>query len=158
MTQFEQPEGSVEPQGGDASLVAGFDRGAVGREVFSIRDLTKEFGVSARTLRFYEEKGLLAPRRKGEQRLYSRRDRARLRYVLMGKRVGFSLEDVREMLDLYDLGDGQRTQLQVALAKFQERAAQLEEQRAEIDRAIAELARASLAIQAMLAARANDED
>jgi len=157
MTQFEQPEGSVEPQGWDADLVAGFDRGAAGREVFSIRELTKEFGVSARTLRFYEEKGLLAPRRKGERRLYSRRDRARLRYVLMGKRVGFSLEDVREMLDLYDLGDGQRIQLQVALAKFQERAAQLEEQRAEIDRAIAELARASLAIQAMLAARANEE-
>ena len=157
MTQFEQSDGTREPQGRDAGLVAGFDRGAAGREVFTIRDLTKEFAVSARTLRFYEEKGLLAPRRKGEQRLYSRRDRARLRYVLMGKRVGFSLEDVREMLDLYDLGDGQRTQLQVALAKFQERAAQLEEQRAEIDRAIAELARASLAIQAMLAARANDE-
>ena len=92
---------------------------AAGREIFTIRDLTKEFAVSARTLRFYEEKGLLAPRRNGEQRLYSRRDRARLRYVLMGKRVGFSLEEVREMLDLYDLGDGRRTQLQVALAKFQ---------------------------------------
>ena len=77
--------------------------------------------------------------------------------MLTGKRVGFSLEEVREMLDLYDLGDGRRTQLQVALAKFQERAAQLEEQRAEIDRAIAELARASLEIQAMLATRANDE-
>src|SRR5580700_7216029 len=99
--------------GAEADLVAGFDRGAVGRDVFTIRDLTKEFGVSARTLRFYEEKGLLDPRRNGEQRLYSRRDRARLRYVLMGKSVGFSLEEVREMLDLYDLGDGQRTQLQV---------------------------------------------
>src|SRR5438270_918801 len=126
-------------------------------DVFSIRDLAKEFGVSARTLRFYEEKGLLDPVRKGQERLYSRRDRARLRYVLMGRNVGFSLEEVREMLDLYDLGDGRRTQLQVALAKFQERAAQLEEQRAEIDRAIAELARASLQIQAMLATRANDE-
>ena len=141
----------------EPGLVAGFDRGAAGREIFTIRDLTKEFEVSARTLRFYEEKGLLAPRRNGEKRLYSRRDRARLRYVLMGKRVGFSLEDVREMLDLYDLGAGRRKQLQVALAKFQERSAQLEEQRAEVDRAIAELARASLEIQAMLAASANDE-
>ena len=157
MTQFEHATGSAEPHGGDTGLVAGFDRGAAGREVFTIRDLTKEFDVSARTLRFYEEKGLLAPRRNGEQRLYSRRDRARLRYVLMGKRVGFSLDEVREMLDLYDLGDGQRTQLQVALAKFQERAARLEEQRGEIDRAMAELARASLAIQAMLSTRANDE-
>ncbi|HEV2958108.1 MAG TPA: MerR family DNA-binding transcriptional regulator [Xanthobacteraceae bacterium] len=158
MTQFEHAGGSLEPQGRDAGLVAGFDRGAAGREVFTIRDLTKEFDVSARTLRFYEEKGLLAPRRNGEQRLYSRRDRARLRYVLTGKRVGFSLEEVREMLDLYDLGDGRQTQLQVALAKFQERSARLEQQRAEIDRAIAELARASLEIQAMLAARANDEE
>ena len=157
MTQFEHAGENPEPQSRNAGVVAGFDRGAAGREVFTIRDLTKEFAVSARTLRFYEEKGLLAPRRKGEQRLYSRRDRARLRYVLTGKRVGFSLEEVREMLDLYDLGDGRRTQLQVALAKFQERAAQLEEQRAEIDRAIAELARASLEIQAMLAGRANDE-
>jgi len=158
MTQFENVDGRVEPQGREADLVAGFDRGAAGREVFTIRDLTKEFDVSARTLRFYEEKGLLAPRRNGEQRLYGRRDRARLRYVLMGKRVGFSLEEVREMLDLYDLGDGRRKQLHVALAKFQERSARLEEQRAEIDRAIAELARASLEIQAMLAARAKDEE
>ncbi|HML14119.1 MAG TPA: MerR family DNA-binding transcriptional regulator [Xanthobacteraceae bacterium] len=158
MAQFEHPGRSEEPPHRDAAgLVAGFDRGANGREVFSIRDLTKEFAVSARTLRFYEEKGLLAPRRNGERRLYGRRDRARLRYVLMGKRVGFSLEEVREMLDLYDLGDGRRTQLQVALAKFQERAARLEQQRAEIDRAIAELARASLEIQATLASRANDE-
>jgi DNA-binding transcriptional MerR regulator len=144
--------------GAKADLVAGFDRGAVGRDVFTIRDLTKEFGVSARTLRFYEEKRLLDPGRNGEQRLYSRRDRARLRYVLMGKSVGFSLEDVREMLDLYDLGDGQRTQLQVALAKFQERVVRLERQRADIDRAIAELTRASLEIESMLAARAIDQE
>jgi DNA-binding transcriptional MerR regulator len=157
MTEFDQPGRTREPSHQEPGLVAGFDRGAAGREVFTIRDLAKEFDVSARTLRFYEEKGLLAPRRNGEKRLYSRRDRTRLRYVLMGKRVGFSLQEVREMLDLYDLGDGQRTQLQVALAKFQERAAGLEEQRADIDRAIAELARASLEIQAMLSARANDE-
>jgi DNA-binding transcriptional MerR regulator len=134
-------------------LVSGFDRGANGQDVFTIQDLTKEFAVSARTLRFYEEKGLLDPRRNGEQRLYGRRDRARLRYVLLGKSVGFSLEEVREMLDLYDLGDGQRTQLHVALAKFQERIVRLEQQRADIDRAIAELSRASLAVEAMLAAR-----
>ena len=83
-----------------------------GRPVFTIRDLVKECGVTARTLRFYEEKGLLSPRRHGQDRLYSRRDRARLKYVLMGKRVGFSLDEVREMLDLYDLGDGQETQLE----------------------------------------------
>ena len=91
-----------------SDLATGLDAAAPrGRDVFTIRDLTKEFGVSARTLRFYEEKGLLDPTRRGEQRLYSRRDRARLAYVIAGKAVGFSLEEVREMLDLYDLGDGQ---------------------------------------------------
>jgi DNA-binding transcriptional MerR regulator len=137
-----------------SDLVAAFDTApASGRDVFSIRDLTKELGVSARTLRFYEEKGLVDPARRGQERLYSRRDRARLRYVLMGKKVGFSLEEVREMLDLYDLGDGQVTQLRVALAKFGERIARLREQRDEIDRAIAELTRASDATRDRLAIR-----
>ena len=134
-------------------LTASFDAGAAGRETFTIRDLTREFGISARTLRFYEEKGLLSPRRNGQERLYSRRDRARLKYVLMGKAVGFSLEEVREMLDLYDLGDGQATQLRFALGKFKERIARLEHQKREIERAIAELSRASQGIQAMLASR-----
>lgn len=134
-------------------LVAGFDAGDGGRDVFTIRDLTKECGVTARTLRFYEEKGLLSPRRVGQERLYTRRDRARLKYVLMGKCVGFSLEEVREMLDLYDLGDGQATQLRVALSKFHERIARLERQKADIDRAIAELRRASATVETMLAPR-----
>jgi DNA-binding transcriptional MerR regulator len=133
-------------------LVAGFDRDATGGEVFTIRDLTREFRVSARTLRFYEEKGLLDPRRNGQERLYGRRDRARLKYVLMGKSVGFSLEEVREMLDLYDLGDGRVTQLKVALEKFRERIARLAQQKADIDRAITELSRACHAVEGMLAA------
>src|SRR5215813_2273918 len=137
-----------------ADLAAGSEAGAPrGRASFTIRDLTKEFGVSARTLRFYEEKGLLDPARRGEQRLYSRRDRARLAYVLAGKAVGFSLEEVREMLDLYDLGDGQVTQLKVALAKFGERIERLERQKAEIDHVIAELTRARAAMRGRLAAR-----
>jgi DNA-binding transcriptional MerR regulator len=137
-----------------SDLAAGLDAGAPsGREVFTIRDLGREFDVSARTLRFYEEKGLLDPTRRGEQRLYSRRDRARLAYVLAGKTVGFSLEEVREMLDLYDLGDGQVTQLKVALAKFAERIERLERQKADIDRVVAELTRARDAMKAKLAAR-----
>lgn len=120
---------------------------------FSIRELTREFGVTARTLRFYEEKGLLAPTRAGQDRLYSRRDRARLQYVLMGKGVGFSLEEIRDMLDLYDLGDGQATQLKVAQEKFHERIERLKRQRGEIDRVIAELERARATVADMLAAR-----
>lgn len=122
-------------------------------ELFSIRDLAKEFGVSARTLRFYEEKGLVNPRRAGQDRLYSRRDRARLKYVMMGRAVGFSLDEIREMLDLYDVGDRQVTQLRVAHDKFSERIARLQRQRDEIDRAIAELAHARKIIDGMLATR-----
>jgi DNA-binding transcriptional MerR regulator len=122
-------------------------------DILTIRDLTKEFGVSSRTLRFYEEKGLLTPRRDGQDRLYSRRDRARLKYVLMGKSVGFSLEEIREMLDLYDLGDRGATQLQGAHAKFGERIARLERQKVELERAIAELAHARKLIEGMLAKR-----
>jgi len=118
---------------------------------FTIRDLVKECGVTSRTLRFYEEKGLLNPRRRGQDRLYSRRDRARLKYVLMGKRVGFSLDEVREMLDLYDIGDGQMTQLAAALTKFRDRIARLEQQKAEIEQVIDELRRASESVEAMLA-------
>ena len=136
-----------------SDLVTGLESGASARDVFTIRDLAREFDVSARTLRFYEEKGLLDPTRRGEQRLYSRRDRARLAYVLAGKAVGFSLEEVREMLDLYDLGDGQVTQLKVALAKFAERIERLERQKSEIDRVIAELMRARNAMKGKLAAR-----
>src|SRR5436190_19438385 len=90
-----------------ADVTVGFDAGAAGQETFTIRDLTLEFGISARTLRFYEEKGLISPRRNGQERLYSRRDRARLKYVRMGKTVGFSIVEVRERLELYDRDDGQ---------------------------------------------------
>ncbi len=135
-----------------SDLVAGFDRDAPAGDVFTSRDLTKEFRVSARTLRFYEEKGLIDPRRNGQERLYGKRDRARLKYVLMGKSVGFSLEEVREMLDLYDLGDGRVTQLKVALEKFRERIGRLAQQKADIDRAMTELTRACTAVEGMLAA------
>jgi DNA-binding transcriptional MerR regulator len=139
-------------------LVAGFDadvaiRSDGAKERFTIRDLTREFDVTSRTLRFYEEKGLLAPERAGQERLYSRRDRARLKYVLMGKCVGFSLEEIRDMLDLYDLGDGQVTQLSVAHERFIEQIDRLKRQRAEMDRAIAELERARATVAGMLASR-----
>ena len=119
-------------------------------ELFTIRQLVNECGVTARTLRFYEEKGLLSPRRDGLDRLYSRRDRARLKYVLMGRKVGFSLDEVREILDLYDVGDGQETQLRVALTKFRERIAGLQRQKADIERVIDELRHASETVESML--------
>ena len=124
-----------------------------GQQVFTIRDLAREFEVTARTLRFYEEKELLSPERQGQERLYSRRDRARLKLVLMGKRVGFSLEEIRSMLDLYDLGDGRVTQLKVTYARFNERIERLKQQRAEIDEAIEAMQRATQSLTEMLKER-----
>ena len=72
------------------------------RQSYSITDLSEEFGVTARALRFYEDEGLISPERQGLARIYSRRDRARLAWILRGKRVGFSLTEIREMIDLYD--------------------------------------------------------
>lgn len=108
---------------------------------FTIGDLAREFDTTLRTLRFYEDKGLLHPRREGQQRLYSRRDRARLGLILRGKRVGFSLGEIRAMLDLYDLRDGQATQMRVALSKFETQIETLKRQREDIDEAIVELSR-----------------
>jgi DNA-binding transcriptional MerR regulator len=104
---------------------------------YSIRQLCREFGATPRALRFYEDKGLLAPRREGQTRRYNPRDRARLQLIVLGKRVGFSLGEIGELLDLYDAGDGGATQISAAIPKFRLRIAALESQRDEIDTAIA---------------------
>lgn len=137
---------------GEYDLASGFEpeKNAHPAETFRIRDLAREFNVTARTLRFYEECELLSPRREGQDRIYSRRDRARLKLVLLGKRVGFSLEEIRGMLDLYDLGDGQATQLNVAARRFREQIARLKAQRLDIDKAIAELERATEIVEQRL--------
>src|SRR6476646_11559159 len=106
---------------------------------YSITELCREFDVTPRTLRFYEQKGLLHPDRRGWTRLFSYRDRARLQLILRGKKVGFSLEEIKEMLDLYNLRDGQLTQLRVASTKFRERLEALRKQRVELEDAISDL-------------------
>lgn len=110
-------------------------------QTFSITELSQEFKVTARAIRFYEDKGLLQPSRQGMTRIYSRRDRARLILILRGKRLGFSLAEIREMLNLYDLGDGQTEQLRVTLKRSQDRLRALEAQRRDVEAAIDELHR-----------------
>ena len=111
----------------------------LGREQFSITDLSTEFGVTARALRFYEDEGLISPSRKGLSRIYSKRDRARLAWILRAKRTGFSLADIREMIDLYDIGDGRQAQRQVTIERCRAKIALLDAQKRDIDASIDEL-------------------
>ena len=105
----------------------------------SIREMCDAFDVTPRTLRFYESKELLFPERRGSRRLFTRRDRARLKLILRGKRFGFSLEDIRQLLDLYDTSNQNLTQMSRAYELGRLRLDDMERQRAELDEAISEL-------------------
>mgnify|MGYP001619735906 CR=1 FL=1 len=109
-------------------------------DVLTIREMCDAFEVTPRTLRFYEQKELLFPIRQGTKRLFTRRDRARLKLILRGKRFGFSLEDIRQLLDMYDRDPGQQeAQLVRTYALAQERLAAMEAQRDELNEAITDL-------------------
>ena len=106
---------------------------------WTIREVADEFGVTHRTVRHYEDLGLIAPERRGTQRVYHRRDRTRLGLILRGKRLGFPLEEIRTIIDLYDRPRGRASQLEYVLGQIDERRADLEQRLRDIQDAIAEL-------------------
>ncbi len=108
-------------------------------DAYTISELAEEFAITPRTIRFYEDKRLIAPRREGLSRIFCNGDRVRLKLILRGKRLGFSLADIKEMLSLYDADPDHVAQLKVALGKGRARINDLERQRRDIDAALAEL-------------------
>jgi DNA-binding transcriptional MerR regulator len=106
---------------------------------YSITDLAREFGLTTRAIRFYEDQGLLAPARAGRNRVYGNRDRVRLKLTLRGKRLGFSLQEIRELLDIYDAAKDEKAQLERFLEVLKARRAILEQQREDIEVALAEI-------------------
>ena len=120
-------------------------------ETYRIGQLAEEFDITLRTLRFYEDKELLSPRRVGSTRIYSRSDRARLKIILLGKRLGFSLADVAEILSLYDPESGNVRQLQVSVEKGDAQMKKLQEEREAIDASIEELSQTLVSFRQMIA-------
>jgi DNA-binding transcriptional MerR regulator len=109
------------------------------RAEFSISDLAREFDVTPRAIRFYEDQGLLAPRREGQRRIYTPRDRTRLKLTLRGKRLGLTLSEIRELIDMYEPGRDERPQLERFLAVLEAHKASLVQQRADIEAQLSEL-------------------
>jgi DNA-binding transcriptional MerR regulator len=120
---------------------------------YTIRQLCLEFKCTPRALRFYEDKGLLSPARDGMNRVYSYKDRGRLQLILQGKRVGLSLAEIGEILDLYEVDDGGAQQAAKSLKKFRERIVALERQKIDIDEQIEQLKQGCTAMEKRLVAR-----
>ena len=114
-------------------------KGDTAQEQFSISELSREFDVTTRAIRFYEDEGLLEPRRQGRQRVYSSRDRVRLKLILRGKRLGFSLSEIGDIIDMYDSEPGEVGQLQYFIEKISVRRKTLKQQRDDIDVTLKEL-------------------
>jgi DNA-binding transcriptional MerR regulator len=106
---------------------------------FTVTQLARDLSVTPRTIRFYEDKGLITPRRAGTMRVYTKRDRARMALILRGKRLGFSLREIKDYLDLYDLDPSQSEQIRLLLKQVQDRLEMLEDQRLALEETIIEL-------------------
>jgi DNA-binding transcriptional MerR regulator len=109
------------------------------RTEFSISDLAREFDITPRAIRFYEDQGLISPRREGQRRVYTPRDKIRLKLTLRGKRLGLSLSEIKELIDMYDPGRDERPQLERFLAVLESHKSSLLQQRADIEAQLAEI-------------------
>ena len=119
-------------------------------DTWTITELATEFKITTRTIRFYEDKGLITPERMGQRRIYHPRDHIRLKLVMRGKRLGFSLEEIQEMIDLYDSDPTEQAQLNLFIVKLRERRKLLEEQRKDINSVISEIRKRELQCQELL--------
>jgi DNA-binding transcriptional MerR regulator len=125
---------------GEARAFVSEHRAVAGDQVWGIGDLVSEFGITARAIRLYEEKGLLTPQRLGTQRVFTRRDRARLSLILRAKSLGSTLEEIKQYLDLYGQhGEGRKQQLEFVVKRTTQMMAELREKRVQIDQTLAEL-------------------
>ena len=122
-------------------------------ELMRIGDMAKTYGVTLRALRFYEDKGMLSPLREGSTRLYTRRDNARLKLILLGRKIGFSLREVKQLIDLYDPNGTNTKQLRTALEKSERQLTRLHKQREQIDEAVNDLLRLMDTLRQQLAER-----
>ncbi|CAA6605866.1 Transcriptional regulator, MerR family [Rhodospirillaceae bacterium LM-1] len=117
---------------------------------FTISDLAREFNITTRAIRFYEDEGLISPKRDGQRRLYAQRDRVRLMLILRGRRLGFSLKEIAEIIDLYDREPGEQGQLRLFLAKIAERRQMLKQQQEDIKQTLSELDQVEANVQRRL--------
>ena len=129
----------------------------VDEEYVRIGEMARKYGVTLRALRFYEDKGLIAPKRDGSTRLYSRRENARLQLILLGRKIGFSLRDVKQIMDLYDPSGTNIKQLRLALDKSEKQMTRLQKQRAVVDEAIGELTNLMNDVRDRMAERTSPE-
>lgn len=146
MTTMLKRTGEAVANNNDASMTAD-------EEYIRIGEMARKYGVTLRALRFYEDKGLIAPKREGSTRLYSRRDNARLKLILLGRKIGFSLRDVKQIMDLYDPTGANVKQLRLALDKSEKQMSRLQKQRAVLDEAVSELSDLMADLRGKLAER-----
>ncbi len=127
-------------------------------EISTITELAREFEITPRAIRFYEDKGLLSPQRRGQNRIYNKKDKIRLDLIVKGKRIGLTLAEIKDILDLYELEDGAVTQFRFAINRFKERIVEFEKQKQDIDATISDLRSGIAQLEGLLAKKLDEQN